>query len=97
MSTEIQKSENKSTALENRQVITPRYTVEKKDHSYSPLGNWKYYPSYTDATLPSVPSGERPPATEAAGTGSLEYTCGGVWGVPNSPLKYTFTVTSVLR
>lgn len=34
MSTEIQKSEDKSPALESRQVITPRYTVEKKDHSY---------------------------------------------------------------
>lgn len=34
MSTEIQKSENTPTALEQRPVTTPRYTVEKKDHAY---------------------------------------------------------------
>lgn len=47
MSTEIQKSDDKSTALENRQVITPRYTVEKKDHSYEVL-----------VQLPGVRSGD---------------------------------------
>ena len=47
MSTEIQNLEDKSTALENRQVITPRYSVEKNDHSYEVL-----------VQLPGVRSGD---------------------------------------
>jgi len=34
MSTEIQKTDERSNALEKRQVRTPRYRVEKLEHAY---------------------------------------------------------------